>query len=216
MPGCFSTFRLKPGATWATFGGSCPQPEKVAPMPLSDIAIRRAKPADKPVRLFDGDSLYLEIAPSGGKWWRLKYRHLGKEKRLSVGTYPDTGLKDARRRRDEARELLAAGTDPGEARKADRAAQQAKAIHTLEIVGRAWLAHRAGAWVARTHGAIAASLENYIFPKLGRCVIRSARPDPGAGLLRHFRRLEDLGARHDEHRRQHRPGRARQDRPGAC
>jgi Arm DNA-binding domain len=58
-------------------------------MALSDTAIRNAKPSVKPVRLFDGGGLYLEVAPSGGKWWRLKYRHGGKEKRLSFGTYPD-------------------------------------------------------------------------------------------------------------------------------
>jgi Arm DNA-binding domain len=64
-------------------------------MPLSDTAIRKAKPADSPVRLFDSGGLYLEVAPSGGKWWRLKFRVAGKEKRLSLGTYPDTGLKEA-------------------------------------------------------------------------------------------------------------------------
>ncbi|HLX29035.1 MAG TPA: Arm DNA-binding domain-containing protein, partial [Casimicrobiaceae bacterium] len=81
-------------------------------MPLTDRAIRNAKPCDKPVRLFDGAGMYLEIAPSGGKWWRLKYRHGGKEKRLSLGVYPDVGLADARERRDAARKLLADGKDP--------------------------------------------------------------------------------------------------------
>jgi hypothetical protein len=71
-------------------------------MPLTDTAIRNAKPAEKPLRLFDGGGLYLEVAPtSGGKWWRFKYRCNGKEKRLSLGTYPDTSLKAARVRRDE-------------------------------------------------------------------------------------------------------------------
>ncbi len=56
-------------------------------MPLTDTAIRTAKPADKPMRLFDGGGPYLELSPAGGKWWRLKYRHQGKEKRLSL-TFP--------------------------------------------------------------------------------------------------------------------------------
>ena len=59
-------------------------------MALTDAAIKNAKPCPKPVKLFDGGGMYLEVAPSGGKWWRLKYRHEGKEKRLSLGTYPNT------------------------------------------------------------------------------------------------------------------------------
>jgi hypothetical protein len=71
-------------------------------MPLTDPAVRNAKPADKPVRLFDANGLYLEISPNGGKWWRLKYRYAGKEKRLSLGAYPEVGLKEARSKRDAA------------------------------------------------------------------------------------------------------------------
>lgn len=79
-------------------------------MPMTDAAIRKVRPSGKTQRLFDGAGLYLEVSPAGGKWWRLKYRHGGKEKRLSLGTYPDTGLADARGKRDDARRLLAAGT----------------------------------------------------------------------------------------------------------
>ncbi len=67
-------------------------------MPLTDTAIRNAEPGEKPVKLFDERGLYLEISPIGGKWWRLKYHFDGKEKRLSLGVYPDVGLKDARDR----------------------------------------------------------------------------------------------------------------------
>ena len=68
-------------------------------MPLTDAACRNAKPAAKPVRLFDAGGLYLEVSPAGGKWWRLKYRFAGKEKRLSLGVYPETSLATARQRR---------------------------------------------------------------------------------------------------------------------
>ena len=81
-------------------------------MPLSDLSIKRAKPAAKPRRLFDGAGLYLEVSPGGGKWWRFKYRFAGKEKRLSLGVYPDVDLKKARKRTAEARQLLADGIDP--------------------------------------------------------------------------------------------------------
>ena len=81
-------------------------------MPLTDTAIRSAKPEKKTRKLFDGEGLYLEIAPSGGKWWRLKYRFEGKEKRISLGVYPAIGLKEARKRRDNAKEQIATGIGP--------------------------------------------------------------------------------------------------------
>jgi hypothetical protein len=63
---------------------------------LTNTAIRNGKPGEKPFRLFDGGGLYLEVSPTGGRWWRLKYRFDGKEKRLSLGVYPDVSLKEAR------------------------------------------------------------------------------------------------------------------------
>jgi hypothetical protein len=96
-------------------------------MPLTHTAKQNAKPGDKTARLFDGGGMYLEISPAGGKWWRLKYRYGGKEKRLSLGVYPDVSLKDARQRRDDARKLLADGVDPGENRKAVKATKTERA-----------------------------------------------------------------------------------------
>ena len=112
-------------------------------MALSDTAIRNAKPDVKPVRLFDGGGLYVEVAPSGGK-----------EKRLSLGTYPDVSLKAARARRELARQQLAEGEDPSALRKAAKATKRTKALNTLEVVSRAWLEHRSSAWVARTRTMI--------------------------------------------------------------
>jgi integrase len=88
-------------------------------MALTDAAIRNAKPSDKPQKLFDSEGLHLFISPNGGKLWRLKYRHLGKEKLLSLGAYPAVGLKEAREKRAEAKSVLAKGEDPSvEKRKA--------------------------------------------------------------------------------------------------
>src|SRR4051812_8307587 len=92
-------------------------------MALTDVAIRSAKAQEKAFRLFDGGGLYLEVQPVGGKWWRWKFRWAGKEKRLSLGVYPDVSLKTARDKRDAARQQLAAGVDPGHARKAQKLAQ---------------------------------------------------------------------------------------------
>ncbi len=88
---------------------------------LTDLAIRKAAPGDRPRKMADGGGLYLEIRPTGAKWWRLKYRHGGKEKRISLGVYPEVSLAMARARREEARALLADGIDPSEARKDEKA-----------------------------------------------------------------------------------------------
>lgn len=136
-------------------------------MALSDTAVRKAKPADKPQRLFDGGGLYLEIAPSGGKWWRLKYRFGGKEKRLSLGTYPDTGLADAREKRDTARKLLAQGVDPGAQRKAEKAAGMERAANSFEVVAREWLAIKKPEWTSGQYDKECGRLENHAFPRIG-------------------------------------------------
>jgi hypothetical protein len=109
-------------------------------MPLTDTALRNAKPSQKAVRLFDERGLYLEISPTGGKWWRLKYRFDGKEKRLSLGVYPNVSLKDARDRRDTARKLLADGIDPSENRRAQKSAHADRAANSFEVVAREWFA----------------------------------------------------------------------------
>jgi Arm DNA-binding domain len=124
-------------------------------MPLTDTAIRNAKPGEKPVRLFDGGGLYLEVSPTGGKWWRLKYRFNGKEKRLSLGVYPDVSLKDARDRRDASRKLLA-----------DRKAIK-RAANSFEVVAREWFAKYSASWAANHSDRIIRRFERDIFPWIG-------------------------------------------------
>lgn len=82
-------------------------------MPLTDLEVRRAAPREKTYRVSDGRGMYLEISPAGGKYWRLKYRFNDRERKLALGVYPDVTLAHARRKRDEARALLADGVDPG-------------------------------------------------------------------------------------------------------
>lgn len=91
-------------------------------MPLSDTAVRNAKPREKAFKLYDEDGLFIIVRPNGGKWWRFRYQLDGKTKELSVGTYPEIALKDARERRDQARKLVANGIDPSDTRKAEKAA----------------------------------------------------------------------------------------------
>ena len=111
-------------------------------MALSDTAIKAAKPAATQYKLFDGGGLFLIVKPSGGKLWRLKYRHLGKEQQLTVGVYPDVGLKEARQRRERAREQLAAGLDPVFEKKKAAIAASISAANTFKAIAEEFIAKR--------------------------------------------------------------------------
>ena len=166
-------------------------------MPLTDAAIRTAKPAAKPVRMFDGGGLYLEVSPAGGKLWRLKYRIAGKEKRLSMGTYPDVGLKDARERRDAARKLLANGVDPGENRKVQKAARLERDANSFEVIAREWFAKNRDTWAVSHSDKIIIRLENDVFPWLGGKAIAEIT---ASDVLSVIRRIEGRGTLDTAHR----------------
>jgi integrase len=166
-------------------------------MPLTDTAIRNAKPGEKPIRLFGGGGLYLEVSPTGGKWWRLKYRFDGKEKRLSLGVYPGVSLKDARDRRDASRKLLADGIDPSENRKAMKSARADGAANSFEVVAREWFAKYSTTW-AENHGdRIIRRFERDIFPWIGGRPIAEVT---ARELLVVVRRIENRGALETAHR----------------
>jgi integrase len=160
-------------------------------MSLTDTAIRNAKPAEKPIRLFDGGGLYLEISPNGGKWWRLKFRVDGKEKRLSLGVYPDVGLKDARERRDSNRKLLAQGVDLSANRKATEAARADQLGNSFEVIGREWFVKRFSAPNALYRERLLGRLEKDIYPWVGKTPITELKAPL---ILSMLRRIEDRGA----------------------
>ena len=166
-------------------------------MPLTDSIARNAKPAAKTIRIFDHDGLYLEISPRGGKWWRLKYRYAGKEKRVSLGVYPEVNLKKARARTVEARQLLDSGVDPSENRRAAKAAQMDGAANSFEVVTREWIEQQMKTWV-RGHGErILTRFERDIFPWIGaRPIADLTAPE----LLTTVRRIEKRGALETAHR----------------
>lgn len=125
---------------------------------LTDAAIRSAKPADKPRKLADERGLYLFITPTGGKLWRLDYRHAGKRKTLALGAYPDVTLLRAREKRDEARRHLADGIDPGARKQAEKRA----VATTFEAVAKEFLADRKPVWTALYHKRVKGRLERAI------------------------------------------------------
>lgn len=160
---------------------------------LSDLKIRKAKPAEKVQRLFDGGGLYLEITPKGTKLWRQKYRFDGREKRLAHGVYPDVPLSLARERRDEARRLLARGVDPSAHRKAAKG--DPDAANSFETIAREWLAKRD--WVESYQIKVESWLANDVFPWLGAMDVgKVTAPD----FLKVAQRVEARGAVESAHR----------------
>jgi hypothetical protein len=136
-------------------------------MTLTDVAIRKARPGTKPLKITDGEGLYLLLNPNGSRWWRLDYRFTGKRKTLSMGAYPQVTLAEARERRDKARKLLANGVDPGAARKAQKRARQELAVNSFEAIAREWFEK----WrmdKAEAHSSkVNARLERDVFPWIG-------------------------------------------------
>lgn len=166
-------------------------------MPLTKLQIEHAKPRDKAYKVFDGRGLYLEVAPSGGRLWRFKYRLAGKEKRISLGTYPDVGLKEARDRLDAVRKQVASGLDPSEQRKAEKVARVEQVENTFEAIAREWYAMHSRKWAASHGEKIIRRLELNIFPWIGKRPIREVTAPE---LLAVLRRIESRGANETTHR----------------
>lgn len=166
-------------------------------MKLTDTAIKAAKPREKPYKLFDGEGLYLLINPDGSRWWRLKYRYGGKEKLLALGTYPGTGLKKARDKRDDARNLLDDDIDPNAHRKAEKAARADRDAGSFEVVAREWHAKQSETWAAGHSERVLRRLVLYVFPRIGGEPIGSVT---GPQLLDVLRRIEARGTVETAHR----------------
>lgn len=164
---------------------------------LSDTAIRTAKPGPKPRRLYDEKGLYIEVSPKGGKWWRFKYRFNGKEKLLSLGTYPDIGLKKARSRRDDARMLLEDGIDPSAHRKQMKAASIEADANSFEATAREWFVKHSPGWAENHANRILRRLERDVFPYIGSRPIADIKAPE---LLAVIRRIENRGALETAHR----------------
>jgi integrase len=160
-------------------------------MPLTDVLIRSAKPLDKPYRLKDGVGLYLEVRPEGGKWWRYRYKKAGRENMLSLGTYPEVTLSEARARRDDLRKQVAQGIDPGHARRAEKDTQATASANSFETIAREWYETRRHDWADSYGEKIMARFVADVFPYVGASPIAELKPPE---LLAVFRRIEKRGA----------------------
>ena len=137
---------------------------------LTETAIKNAKPKEKPYKLSDSGSLYIEVAPTGGKYWRFKYRIDGREKRLTIGSYPIVSLKQAREARDEAKVLLSQDIDPSQAKqeaKAQRIAlalAEAEKVFTFQDAFVEWYTFKVKEWSVKHAQSVESRFTNYLTP----------------------------------------------------
>lgn len=171
--------------------------KEIPPIALTDVKVRTAKSQEKAYKLSDEKGLFLYITQNGSKYWRFKYRYLGKEKLLALGVYPDVSLALARERRDDARKLLASDIDPGEHRKVMKSASSDRAANSFELVAREWFAKHSSNWVASHADKIIRRLERDVFPWLGAKPIAEIT---ASDLLAIIRRIEGRGAIETAHR----------------
>lgn len=166
-------------------------------MPLTDVKIKTLKPKDKVYKESDEKGLFLQVSPNGSKHWKLKYRYDGKEKKLSFGAYPEVKLADARRKRDEAKALLADDIDPSLHKKERKIARQLGAENSFELIALEWHAKFSPKWT-KDHGErILQRLKNDVFPWIGS---RPASQITTPELLSVLRRIENRGAIETAHR----------------
>ncbi|CAH3255734.1 Prophage integrase IntS [Citrobacter freundii] len=160
-------------------------------MPLTDLEIRRSKPREKSYTLNDGNGLSLLIEPNGSKGWRFRYRFDGKPKMLSLGTYPEIPLTDARQKRDEAKKLVAAGINPSDVRKREKQARVEERGNTFESIAREWYEKRTDRWSAGYAEEMMKTFEADVFPFIGGRPIAEIKPMELMGVLS---RLDERGA----------------------
>jgi integrase len=166
-------------------------------MPLTDTAARNAKPKTAPYKLFDGKGLFMIVTPSGGKWWRLKYRFDDKEKSLSLGTYPEITLANARDQRDALRRDVAQGVDPSARRITEKEMRVESAANSFEAIAREWL-HTIGKTKASGYiDRIARRMEKEIYPAIGSKPITEIKP---VDVLKAVKKIQERGARDTAHR----------------
>jgi integrase len=160
-------------------------------MALSDAKVRNARPLAKSYKITDGQGLFLQVNPTGSKYWRLKYHFAGKEKLLALGVYPDVSLEDAREKRGNARKILAAGGDPSKTKQEAKRKLLAAVENSFELVAREWFLKQKKEWKPNTAKTVLNRLENDILPKLGtRPVGEINAPE----VLHMLRAIEKRGA----------------------
>lgn len=150
---------------------------------LTDIAVKRLKPQEKPYRKADSGGLAIRVLPNGSKLWQFRYRVGGKENTLSIGPYPEVSLAQARAARDKAKAELRANRDPNITRKQEKAAA-AGVKNRLQSVGEDWLKANMGRWTPKHGGQVRSTLEQFVWPKLGNVPVAEITPPMVLAVVR--------------------------------
>ena len=166
-------------------------------MALTDVAVKKAKPRDKDYKLSDGRGLFLLVTKKGAKYWRLKYRFAGKEKLLSIGVYPAVTLKDARKVCEVAKDQLAQGIDPSQAKKAKKIAQSALQNNNFKTIAIEWHQKQSAQWSESYSSKVLRAVERDLFPHIGTLPLDQISPPQ---LLSVLRKIESRGATETAHR----------------
>lgn len=160
-------------------------------MKLNARQVDAAKPREKAYKLADGAGLYLEVVPSGSRYWRMKYRFNGKEKRMAFGVYPAVSLAQARALRDEAKKKLAEGIDPSFAKKEEKLVRDVQLNNTFQAVVLEWHGTKVSRWSEGYASDIIEAFNKDIFPYIGQQPVNEIKP---LVLLNVLRRMESRGA----------------------
>jgi hypothetical protein len=145
-------------------------------LPLTDLRIKSAKPREKAYKLSDGGGLYLEVTAVGTKLWRFAYTQAnGKKNRIALGAYPVVSLAGAREKRLKLRQQIDAGTDPAQAKRADKRQRTIASANTFEVIAREWIDNKADSWKESTAKHVLQRLQKDIFPVLGKYPIPRSR-----------------------------------------
>ena len=160
-------------------------------MKLNARQVDAAKPREKAYKLADGAGLYLEVVPSGSRYWRMKYRFNGKEKRMAFGVYPAVSLAQARALRDEAKKKLAEGIDPSFAKKEEKLVRDVQLNNTFQAVALEWHGTKVSRWSEGYASDIIEAFNKDIFPYIGQQPVNDIKP---LVLLNVLRRMENRGA----------------------
>lgn len=191
-------------------------------MALKELQIRNIRPTDKVIQCTDHRGLYLEVHPNGSKLWRYKYRYMGKQKRLALGRYPDVGLADARRRRDNARRQLEAGSDPLAERKHEKLVAVFKAANTFGDIAKEYI----DKMVAEGRADTTTTKANWLLEQLEPIAARPVADLKPIDVLASLKRIEAKGKHETARRCRHLlgassatlwlPGAAKPIRPRSC
>lgn len=166
-------------------------------MKLTDTKCRNTKPTEKTQKLFDGRGLFLEVRKNGSRYWRMKYRYLGKEKLLALGVYPEISLNEARNRCLDARKLLDNNIDPSLHKQEQKLQAQQSAENNFEAIAREWHTNIKPKWSERHATTVLNRLERDVFPEIGKMAITDITPPQ---ILLCLKKIQKRGAIEPAHR----------------